>query len=219
MPRLVRLHALLDEAVRGLLRRRVRHLERVHEDLLERVLRARGRRAHEQVDAAADRRAGHVAPVARLRRRRSTAPAPATGSGTLLALVGDEADAVAGDLVEDESARVAGLRVARRVADRDAAARDVGDADVRAALKQLELDAVVALRHVGAGELRGEWGDRGRPAHRDRRLPGRGRRHRDGDGDGERSGKRCCPEGMLQSEFLSTAGLAWRVSGRPQQPM
>ena len=95
---------------------------------------------------------------------------------TGLRVVRDEADRVARDLVEDEAGRVGRLRVARGVADRHAVVRDVADADVRAALQQLERDASVRL-DVGLRELRGERRDGRRPAHRDRGLGRCDRRH------------------------------------------
>ena len=82
-----------------------------------------------------DRRAGDLAPVAHLAGE-DRLDLRLREVGDRVRRVGDDADRVVGDLVEDEAARIARLRVARGVADRDAAGGDVGDADVRAALRR-----------------------------------------------------------------------------------
>ena len=89
-------------------------------------------------------------------RARHLAPAPDPAREDVLDLrlaegrdrvgrVGDDADRVAGDFVEDDSARVGGFGVARGHPERDAAARDIGDADVGAALEDHELDLALVL--------------------------------------------------------------------------
>ena len=62
-----------------------------------------------------------------------------------LAGLRDHADRVAGEFVEDDAARIGRFRVARGHPERHAAARDVGDADVGAALQDHELDFALCL--------------------------------------------------------------------------
>src|SRR3954453_8420327 len=180
---LVRLHGLLDQAVGGLRRRAGRHGGRAHEDLLERILRSGCRRAHRQVDRTAEARAWDVAPVTHLARE-DRLDGVLVEVRRLVRRVGDDADGVLGDLVEEDAARIGGLRITRRVADRHAPCGDVGDPDVRATLREPELDPARELLDVGLDEGRRERCDGGRPAHRDDGLCGGGARDRDRAGKG-----------------------------------
>ena len=208
----VGLHGLLDEAVGGLGRDRRGDRLGAHEDLLERVLRTGGGRATDEVDRARRGRAGDLAPVADRRRRRSPWIVACDRLASVFLRVGDEADRVTGDLVEEDAVRVAGLRVARRVADRDAARGDVGDAHVGAALGELELHLARVGLHVGLGQQRRERGDGRRAAHRDR---GRGLgRARDDGGAGRRPLPRTRRDGGGGSSCSGTPSYGCGDCGR-----
>ena len=65
--------------------------------------------------------------------------------GDRVRAVGDDADRVAGDFVEDDATGIGSFRVAGGHSEGDATAGDVGDADVGAALQDHELDCCPCL--------------------------------------------------------------------------
>ena len=122
--------------------------------------------------------------------------------GEGVGLVGDDADRVLGDRVEDEPGGIGGQRVARDVADRDAPGGDVVDADLGAALGDPEADLVVQELDVLVREQLYERVGGGGSADRDHARSRGDRGHRAPDqGHSRERGDQYGEEGLGSPAF------------------